>query len=109
VTRPAISGFPNSAISGLSAGIVGGGLEPYFGPLTVSQYDGSQSYFTEEVVYTLAGDGTFNVYLSLASGQCAASGAAELNGDQHHLFQEPDRAAFPAWSSGTLILRVRPF
>lgn len=39
--------------------------EPYFGPLTVSLYDSTQSYFQGELVYTTAGDGTYRVYLSL--------------------------------------------
>jgi hypothetical protein len=41
--------------------------EPYFGPLTVSLYDSTQSYFPGELVYTTAGDGTYRVYLSLQS------------------------------------------
>jgi hypothetical protein len=38
--------------------------EPYFGPLSVSLYDSSQAYFAGEIVYTAAGDGTYNVYYS---------------------------------------------
>jgi hypothetical protein len=42
--------------------------EPYFGPLTVSLYDTATSYFSGEVVYTTAGDGTNRVFLSLLDG-----------------------------------------
>jgi hypothetical protein len=42
--------------------------EPYFGPLTVSLYDSTASYFSGELVYTAAGDGTSRVYLSLITG-----------------------------------------
>lgn len=41
---------------------------PYFGPVSVSLYTGSVSYFVGEIVYTAAGDGTFNVYQSQVSG-----------------------------------------
>lgn len=39
--------------------------EPYFGPLTVSSYDSTQTYGAGELVYTYAGDGTYRVYLSM--------------------------------------------
>jgi hypothetical protein len=42
--------------------------EPYFGPLTVSLYASTNSYYAGELVYTAAGDGTNRVYLSLQSG-----------------------------------------
>jgi len=42
--------------------------EPYFGPMTVSPYDSTTSYFSGEMVYTAAGDGTSRVYLSQISG-----------------------------------------
>jgi hypothetical protein len=42
--------------------------EPYFGPLTVTAFATSQSYFAGELVYTDAGDGTYRVYLSLQTG-----------------------------------------
>jgi hypothetical protein len=40
----------------------------YFGPMTVSLYDSTVSYFTGELVYTTAGDGLARIYLSLESG-----------------------------------------
>lgn len=39
----------------------------YFGPLTVSLYDDTTTYFAGELVYTAPGDGTNRVYLSLQS------------------------------------------
>jgi len=42
--------------------------EPYFGPLTVSLYDSTQTYYAGELVYTAAGDGTYRVYASLITG-----------------------------------------
>ena len=41
--------------------------EPYFGPLTVTLYDATQTYFSRELVYTTPGDGTYRVFLSLIS------------------------------------------
>jgi len=41
--------------------------EPYFGPLAVPLYV-ADSYFSGEVVYTTAGDGTYRAYLSLQDG-----------------------------------------
>lgn len=41
---------------------------PYFGPLTVMLYDSTQTYYADELVYTAAGDGTYNVYSSVMSG-----------------------------------------
>ncbi len=42
--------------------------EPYFGPMTVSLYDATQSYFAGELVYTTTGDGKYRVYISLQTG-----------------------------------------
>jgi hypothetical protein len=39
--------------------------EPYFGPLTVDQYDSDNVYHSGELVYTASGNGTNRVYLSL--------------------------------------------
>lgn len=41
--------------------------EPYFGPLTVSLYDSTTSYWSGELVYTTPGDGTYKVFISLQS------------------------------------------
>jgi hypothetical protein len=45
----------------------GVGWDPYFGPLTVSLFDSSNTYSTGELVYTYAGDGTYNVYRAVFS------------------------------------------
>lgn len=42
--------------------------QQYFGPMSVSLYDSSQSYYSGELVYTTPGDGTARVYLSLQTG-----------------------------------------
>lgn len=95
--------------------------EPYFGPLTVSLYDSTQTYFSGELVYTTAGDGTYRVYLSLISANAdnpatattwdatvtyAKNQVATFNSIAYmslialNLNQEPDLA--PAlWASGT--------
>lgn len=43
---------------------------PYFGPLAIPMWDttGTTAYFSGEVVYTTAGDGTYRAYLSLVDG-----------------------------------------
>src|SRR5665213_2417719 len=41
---------------------------PYFGPLNVGLYDSSQNYFSGELTYTAAGDGSYNVFASLVNG-----------------------------------------
>ncbi len=40
----------------------------YYGPLTVSLYSSTQTYFAGELVYTTAGDGTNRVFVSLVTG-----------------------------------------
>lgn len=50
--------------------------QPYFGPLTVSLYDSTQSYFSGELVYVAPGDGTYRVYLSLISANADNPGTA---------------------------------
>jgi hypothetical protein len=42
--------------------------EPYFGPMTVSLYDSTTTYYSGELVYTTAGDGKSRVYLSRITG-----------------------------------------
>ena len=50
--------------------------EPYFGPRSVSLYATSTAYFTGELVYTTAGDGTYRVYQSLQSANSDVPGTA---------------------------------
>lgn len=42
--------------------------EPYFGPMTVSLYSSSTTYYSGELVYTAAGNGTSRIYLSRITG-----------------------------------------
>lgn len=42
--------------------------EPYFGPMTVSLYATTITYYSGELVYTTAGDGTSRIYASLQDG-----------------------------------------
>lgn len=75
--------------------------EPYFGPLTVSLYDYTQSYFTGELVYTAPGDGSYNVYVSLMTGNQVDPSlpnqwSATTVYGQNNVVQ-----AFPAWAGGT--------
>lgn len=42
--------------------------EPYFGPLTVSEYSSATSYYAGEIVYVAPGNGTSRTYLSLQNG-----------------------------------------
>ncbi len=75
--------------------------EPYFGPMTASLYDGTQSYFAGEVVYTAPGDGTYNVYLSLVSGNQLDPSLPNLWSLVTTYFQNQVVQVFPAWASGT--------
>jgi hypothetical protein len=75
--------------------------EPYFGPLTVSRYDGSTTYFSGEVVYTLAGDGTYNTYLSLTNGNATHPALPNEWSIATIYFKNQVVRAFPAWSSIT--------
>jgi hypothetical protein len=50
--------------------------EPYFGPLSVTLYDPSISYFNGELVYTTPGDGTNRVYQSRIDGNKDVPGTA---------------------------------
>ena len=75
--------------------------DPYFGPMTVALYDATQSYFAGELVYTAAGDGTFNVYQSLLTGNTLDPSLpnqwnAATTYQQNQIVQ-----TFPAWAIGT--------
>lgn len=52
--------------------------EPYFGPRSVPLYDasGTTAYYSGELVYTTAGDGTYRVYMSLQDGNSDVPGTA---------------------------------
>jgi len=75
--------------------------EPYFGPLTAALYDSSQAYFAGELVYTAAGDGTYNTYLSLLTGNAVHPGLPNQWSVSTTYFQNDVVQSFPAWASGT--------
>lgn len=51
---------------------------PYFGPMAVQPFDttGATTYFSDELVYTYTGDGTYRVYRSLITGNTDVPGTA---------------------------------
>jgi hypothetical protein len=73
----------------------------YFGPLSVSLYDSSQNYFSGEVVYTAAGDGSYNVFSSLANGNALHPALPNQWGTNTTYFRDNVVQEFPAWASGT--------
>jgi len=75
--------------------------EPYFGPLTVSAYDSTQGYFAGELVYVAPGDGTYNVYLSLISGNDVDPSLPNVWSAQAVYFQNQVVVVYPAWAVGT--------
>jgi hypothetical protein len=75
--------------------------EPYFGPLTVSRYDGSTTYFSGEVVYLLLGNGTYNTYLSLVSGNAVHPALPNEWSISTIYFKNQVVRVFPAWAGGT--------
>ena len=79
----------------------GGLWEPYFGPMSVSLLDSSQSYFAGEMVYTKAGDGTFNVYLSMISGNSVHPAIPNQWATNTVFYNNDVVQTFPAWASGT--------
>lgn len=75
--------------------------EPYFGPMTVSQYDSTLGYFAGELVYTAPGDGTNNVYLSLVSGNELDPSLPNQWSSATVYSQNQVVQQFPAWAVGT--------
>lgn len=75
--------------------------DPYFGPLTVPLFDPTQSYFAGELVYTAAGDGTYNVYLSRINANQLDPSLPNIWNITATYFQNQVVQAFAAWSSGT--------
>ncbi len=65
--QPWISNIPNNLGNDP---LITSAWEQYFGPLTVSLYDSTSTtaYFSGELVYTAAGDGTNRVFLSRQDG-----------------------------------------
>ena len=75
--------------------------EPYFGPLTVTAYDGTKVYFASEVVYTAPGDGTYNVYMSLVSSNALDPSLPNQWAPNTTYLKNNVVQQFPAWSSGS--------
>jgi hypothetical protein len=90
--------------------------EPYFGPLTVNSYytGGTPSsvpssapaqlqnaYFAGELVYTAPGNGSYNVYLSLKSGNALDPSLSNQWNQTTTYFQNQVVQQFPAWAVGT--------
>jgi len=75
--------------------------EPYFGPLSVSLYDSSQAYFNGELVYTAAGDGTYNVYYSNTNTNAVHPALPNQWSRTTTYFISQVVQAFPAWSNAT--------
>ena len=75
--------------------------EPYFGPLTVTAYDGTKVYFAGEVAYTAPGDGTYNVYISLVSSNALDPSLPNQWSAATTYMQNQVVQQFPPWSSGT--------
>jgi hypothetical protein len=75
--------------------------EPYFGPLTVTAYDGTKVYFAGEVVYTAPGDGTYNVYVSKISNNALDPSLPNQWAATTQYMQNQVVQQFPAWAVGT--------
>lgn len=94
-----ISRIPNNI--GAQPGVNYAAWEPYFGPLTVSLYDSSQEYLSGEIVYTAAGDGTSNTYLSRVSANAIHPALPNQWSVGTTYFQNNVVQVFPAWAIGT--------
>jgi hypothetical protein len=88
---------------GNQPGIVWTAWEPYYGPMTVTLYDGTgdTTYSVGEVVYTAPGDGTYNVYISLTNGNALDPSLPDQWSATTTYFQNQVVQVFPAWASGT--------
>ena len=75
--------------------------EPYFGPLTVTAYDGTKVYFAGEVAYLAPGDGTYNVYMSLVSNNAVDPSLPNQWSPTTTYMQNQVVQQFPAWTAHT--------
>lgn len=75
--------------------------QPYFGPMTASLYDSSQAYYSGELVYTAAGDGTYNVYKSLINSNSVHPALPNEWSTSTVYYKDQVVQVFPAWSSLT--------
>lgn len=89
--RDNIGNQPGSAI----------GWIPYFGPMTAEPFDSSKAYWSGELIYTLKGDGTYNVFKSLISGN-AVHPALSNQWSVNTIYKTDDVVqVFPAYNAGT--------
>src|SRR5262245_8027668 len=75
--------------------------EPYFGPVTVALYDSGTTYGAGELVYTVTGDGTYNVYISLVNGNSVHPALPNQWSTNTTYFRDQVVQVFAAWSSVT--------
>jgi hypothetical protein len=75
--------------------------QPYFGPMTAALYDSSQAYSSSELVYTAAGDGTYNVWRSLINGNAVHPALSNQWAATTVYFKNQVVQQFPAYASGT--------
>jgi hypothetical protein len=73
--------------------------EPYFGPLSVALYDSSQAYYAGELVYTMAGDGTYNVYYSGVNANAVHPALFNQWASTTTYFTGQVVVNYPAWSN----------
>lgn len=93
------SRIPNNTSN--QPGTIYSAWEPYFGPLTAQLYCGTTDYFAGEVVYTAPGDGSYNVYLSLVSGNALDPSLPNIWSESQTYNLNQVVQTFPNWSSGT--------
>ena len=74
---------------------------PYFGPLTVSLYDSTVSYYSGEVVYTTAGNGTYNVFSSLQNSNALHPALPDQWLISAAFYKNQVVQRFPNWAVGT--------
>jgi len=82
-------------------GVIFSAWVPYFGPLSVSLYDSSQNYYSGELTYTAAGNGTYNVFASLVNGNQLHPALPNQWSVDTTYFKDNVVQQFPAWSSLT--------
>jgi hypothetical protein len=74
--------------------------EEYFGPISVSKYDPTTTYFAGEIVYTAgAGDGSYNVYYSLQNSNTIDPSLPNQWSPSTVYYQNQVVQVFPAWSN----------
>ena len=91
----------NNVGSGNQPGVNFQAWVPYFGPLTCEVYNGNTgdaggaTYSASEIVYTTAGDGTYNVYRSLVSANTLDPAFVQSVESGRHVQSKSDRSFVP--------------